>query len=1238
MASLFSDIAQEESQWDCITELASQLACVRAGGSDSGNIAPVLKPYYTCLLRDPRLYTLSSHLVEALLHNESRIDDCNIRQILSILKRESNRITHALDHSSLRCLAYTLLNSEVESGLENGLYLLLDEPQYIRDSGSMIYQVASPQTGAQSRLLQGKLIHKLYHLFSTEEQVIRVRKLAGKLLVEILSESKHNYTFLIESQDADMSGLLSILLYHADATLKAFATVIFHTLYNSGVSREILWPPDGTKDRGTFFKHLVVSEDSPLQLFYAFVTEADLSRDTKRQPTKSLRRNLKPLGCFLVQSIVINETPLLQGIVLTIADEYDLVFMNHRANTSRACLEYVDIRARDMCQPVRTEMDDSKVYRLTWDLSPSNLIFKNGRRQDINGKVLSIISTNDPRELQKTIGMVRRNNRGSTRMDPILRRSSSIMMELDTGEEVTRKSFDFPYNDFQTQAGPCKSPSSKQKPGNMMDKPPGDSRGKQLMSESQHHLDESISRPTTPQQDQQRVHNACSPRMPIQNPPQSGLLRQPNGRFAPRKQTDKRRTKTNPLSSNKAKLQLSNTQESMIIYARHSKRKVYTANSKAAVDWDEDLRPSDDEDNPGQKDIEVTSISSPLAGDTCVFNMGLNALGKKRVAKKGRRLATKRQNAQSRPKGNTRKQPKRRASPSADTGETNAEMFDQEPEHNSSAEDIQGKPDPGTSHNHLQDINMNEEDACIGNKCNDAKLDSTSANAIERGGSLMSHPDGDHNESLLLQATQSEHANAKKLLQESTNEINLDAHKSSTVESVIHVQGLHGRGRAVGNRLTAAFQQGDPSPGHSEFGKKRLGHPKSQDELKYPDKSFLPNSLYSPMNERDVHKNLRAAEPTMKEYIIFDWQPPIRTPHRSIMSKLDDDLNTEYSTKSPRVSTGSLESDDEEQEEEAQAGSSAASSTPRACLSEGSSSQPYGGSFRAEHNTCDFDHSGRKWEVGESSHAKAEKRKIATPSLDYIRSDADTGDHDSENPAEPALNVRKDNFHPTKRFKLTPRSTIVDLYGSPRLLSRGKKGYVFDEIRSGGRSYETSDAEEETSLVNQQIEEPDDEDTGAESEHDPPASCGRYSILSGKDVRISPHVPKKSEHSEDETRMRQPKAKGALTFQDRLMACAGKRPSKEIQPRNAAQPDLDAYLAFKSEKKPNETCNLIPRTSPSRERSPALPNSKPMKFNTYADIPAQQTSWQTSLQALHQRAQGMLVATSEVGQILWKIG
>ncbi|OOF95874.1 hypothetical protein ASPCADRAFT_146279 [Aspergillus carbonarius ITEM 5010] len=1228
MASLFSNIVQEESQWACIAELASQLACVRASDSDSGNTAPVLKPYYTCLLRDPRLYTLSNHLVEALLHNESRIDDCNIRQILSILKRESKRITHALDHHSLRCLVYTLLNSEVETGLENGLHLLLDEPQYIRDSGSMIYEVASPGNGDQSRVLHGKLIHKLYGLFSTEEQVIHVRKLASKLLVEILSESKHNYSFLFGSQDADM--LLSILLYHVNTTLQAFATAIFHALYNSGVSGEILWPPDGSKDRGTFFKHLAVCEGGPLQLFHTFVNEVDQLNGTTGRPTKSLRRNLKPRQCFLVQSLDLEDSPLLQGTVLTIADEYGLVFMNHRADTSRVCLEYVDVHAREICLPVRMEIDDSKIYRLTWDLSPSNLILKDGRRQDLNGQALKIISSNDPIELKKAIGMFKRNNQGPARISPILRRSSSLVMELDSGEEVARKSFDTSYNDFEPQVGPYKSPFSKQKPSNMIDNHLGDFRERLPMSESQH-PDKGLSRPNSPLQDHQRLHYGGIPLMPIPSPSQprqfknlqkarANLPKEPDGRFAPEKQIDRRQTKTNPLSSHNTKLQLSNTQESMVIYARHSKRKVYTATSKAAVDWDEDLRPSDDGKNSREKDTEVTSISSPLAGGTCVFSKGLNAVGKKRVAKRGKRSATKRQNIQSCPRGKARKQPKRQTAPSA-TKETKAQNSNQGPGHNPSADNIQVKLDPGTIHNHLRDNNMHEEDACIYNSCDDAEVNSKPSNVFEKCGSLVLHSNGGHNESLLLQATQSKHGNTDGWLQEAASEINLIAHRSATTKPAFLVKGPQGRGRAVGNRLTAAFQQNIPSSGHSESGKTRLKQPESQEELKHPENSISSDSLYSPVNEGNVHENLGAIEPTMKDDLMLDGQSLVRTPHGSIMSKLDNNLNAECSTQSPRSSEWVLETDGEDQEEEGQPDSFAASRSPKECRSEKYSSQPCSGSFWAEKDTSDFADLGRESEFRGRSPVRSKKRKIAILSPDYVRNDADTGDHHLENPAEPTLNLGKDNIHPTKRFRPTPRLTIVDLDGSPRLLSRGEKGYVVDEIKSSGRSRKTSDAEEERPPINPQSEETDGAATGTEREHDQPQSDRRNASMSEKD-----------------TRMRRFKAKGALTFQDRLMACAGKRISRDIQPRNAAQTVLDAYVASKSENKPDETCNMIPRASPLRERSPILSSLKLTKLSTSSDSITQPTSWQTSLQALHQRAQGMLVATSEVGQILWGMG
>ncbi|RAQ71420.1 hypothetical protein COH20_003622 [Aspergillus flavus] len=78
------------------------------------------------------------------------------------------------------------------------------------------------------------------------------------------------------------------------------------------------------------------------------------------------------------------------------------------------------------------------------------------------------------------------------------------------------------------------------------------------------------------------------------------------------------RNKPSTLSfSNRNNPQLSNTQESLIFHTRRAYRRVYAAHRKAAVDWDEDLRPSGESEL--SKGDELTPVSSPTSGKRTAF-------------------------------------------------------------------------------------------------------------------------------------------------------------------------------------------------------------------------------------------------------------------------------------------------------------------------------------------------------------------------------------------------------------------------------------------------------------------------------------------------------------------------------------------------------------------------------------------------------------------------------------------
>ncbi|PKX89775.1 uncharacterized protein P174DRAFT_413837 [Aspergillus novofumigatus IBT 16806] len=108
----------------------------------------------------------------------------------------------------------------------------------------------------------------------------------------------------------------------------------------------------------------------------------------------------------------------------------------------------------------------------------------------------------------------------------------------------------------------------------------------------------------------------------------AGWLPARTSRPRPRRHQQKR-----GLTSSKwARGLMPDTQESLIFPMRHATRKIYT-HVRTSVDWDEDLRPSDEpEQLESQKSIDITSISSPFPGEKSIFEQA-SSKGTKRKSK-----------------------------------------------------------------------------------------------------------------------------------------------------------------------------------------------------------------------------------------------------------------------------------------------------------------------------------------------------------------------------------------------------------------------------------------------------------------------------------------------------------------------------------------------------------------------------------------------------------------------------
>ncbi|PYH99924.1 hypothetical protein BO71DRAFT_85540 [Aspergillus ellipticus CBS 707.79] len=1082
-------------------------------------------------------------------------------------------------------------------------------------------------------------------------------------------------------------------------------------LHTSGVDRELLWPADGTIQRSTFLECLVAYEDSTLQLFHSFTSEIGLLSPTKARSIKASRKPDSSQIC-LVQSVDIDaKQSLLEGIILTIISEDGLAFVRHQPGMIRAQLEYIEVPLRCICQPIRAFLDSSKEgkYRLTCTLSQINAITSNSRQRSINGYVLGINSNHDLSELQKTIEIVCEENREPAGLRTSIRRCSSLLVQLDTGEEITRKSSDHSCLEAQGQMSTHESSTPSKgklegKPSKRSEGTPSDlqqnkkeelNKGTWEGSPTRRHkknIDEHCVGLLTSLQDQQGSP-VCSLASPILNSPGSGSLEgrvstlssksRPYERDIPpvnpninnennsENSTGSQRPKELPASSikkpsrkaarirkntrrqikkntRKGKCQQTNTEESMVFPARHPKQKVYSTNAKPFIDWYEDLRPSDEADKSKKQEAEFTSTPSPSSSDRSVFDKQPNSLGKRRVALTKRTPAKKDRNPQTYVKCKGKKIYKKTTTSSVDPGKVDAENINSERDDNHSAIGMQrAQSDHNISLQSIKENGMEENRACIKNTSIDGEFKVTAIGSGGNSSSLVSVCCGKDPDKLpsiqVLQDTTGNHK--KQYLHESSTESHMNNHPCIPTKFKSDAQGCQGRGHTVGNKLFAAFHQGDSSSNYSK--KDALEHthrgdePKSPNKLVPPDDSFTrgsqPNDAH--LSDHSSDKGPGPAECVVaQKYTTFDSLPSPTPAPEITVHRLQDDFPRERSSPKSIKRARVWNVDDGEQEKEVLPTSPVASKLIM---------QRSFGKILFQSDSTGFkpglniDTPGSpSWPSWVSRSTLATNKETTVSNLDYRQYNVNMENVESETSFTTGLNLKicKETWHPANHSKRTPRSTIVDPNGSPRLFLSERKKCVDRGNASDWQHLRASCGEEETLVAGQDdIDEDSDivtylqQMTGAESEHHLAASCKKGVTLCGKDVSRCPGVPKNSGHSEDKPHMRHISAKRPLFFQECLDVCKDKHGSWKTSQgqRNALQPIPDARFALRSENKPQETHHSIARLS-SFQRSPAAPpDSTPVMVSACADGNPQQTGWQSPLQALHKSAETMLLATSK---------
>ncbi|RHZ72365.1 hypothetical protein CDV55_107159 [Aspergillus turcosus] len=672
--------------------------------ADFTELATRLERIFTGEAKDTE-FLVPSYLIDAFLRIETPIRAQHLQQVIDVLHRYEADIVQSLNTTSVHCLAYLLLNLDVESEQETGLNLLLDESNHAVETKRKRSEVTLLRFRNQLQLVQRKLIQTLYDLFIDERRNKQLRRLAGKFLVEILPGTKDVRNLPFEIQDEDITRLISIILYENDAATRFFATTFIQTLRLSQKEIERLGHAHDVKLADMLSRSMVAFPEEPVKFFHHY--ECEVQR-IQQGPEKCTI--LVPSCDLVLSNNGENKTLGQASELLGVVRPESLTFILAVTRPSGKFCQFIDISMRSTPEPMRRFRlyTDGEMSRLILQFEDASLSV-NGKRQISGESTLSITSHHDLTDLYTAIETNgKQMKRQSTELSTLTRMSSSIIISLDTYDDVS-ESFDHSQTLFENEEqhsmgcleSNCNQPENKtcesqatsgSHDHSSLSQQPESARGTSDMGDSLQTLhllgsDHGVSK----QHGRERASLAVERESPEQsmaeeggNPPtlkeysdnsaenphkglfdcalaeiaigtskksspyvhssQSQGSEEKDAGWLPVQQSRPRsrrhQQKKGLTSSKKARGLIPDTQESLIFPMRHSTRKMYT-HARASVDWDEDLRPSNEpEQLEPQKSIDITSISSPPAGEKSIFDQ-TSRRGTKRKSK-GKKSSSKR--------------------------------------------------------------------------------------------------------------------------------------------------------------------------------------------------------------------------------------------------------------------------------------------------------------------------------------------------------------------------------------------------------------------------------------------------------------------------------------------------------------------------------------------------------------------------------------------------------------------
>ncbi|KAL3461135.1 hypothetical protein BJX64DRAFT_261794 [Aspergillus heterothallicus] len=624
MSSPGLETAQGGNPSDCIAELSLRLAnAVKESRLSKRSLD---KPHFYQLRSDHALFVFSTPLLKALL-TESPVPSSQDR-FISFVNQHKDTVTHALETTSLRGLAQFFLRSDSDDGFEMGLLLLMDEPRTFLDTVSMGIGANKPKMDGILKQAQEHLVLRAYRLFLNDMSHARLRRMAGKVLAELLYDSQGNCEYIRESGDLSSLSFLIDTLTSSDIVLSFFASAIIRKLYQSipdkALSREL------GSSYSRIMKHLQ-SEEGIIENYYSYV------RAERQSPSGNVAA--VPVYCLL-ELYGNSESGLPQGLVLVKMDKGRLDFLHWNEDVTGHILTYMILRLTRKSK-VWCSISSGKTLLIGLHIDSEDSLTLNDRRQCLQVMTFSIATEVDLANLRRGLKAT-----GIRYQRHCPRRSSSLMIPLDDVDEIDNVDRIFSqtsnlssgkimmdqatYGDLSRSESSCHvaplDHTSETTDENVSESPLTELTrtpdycltSSSKKRKSFEHSGARIGKLAMPLKG---VRKAENPHLDDEKSMEDATERSKGQEIVsePAYNTRSKRSqgRRNLSISTGSSILRSNTQESLIFPAQRSKGKLYTALSKTVLGRNDDSKASESSvEKRRHMDPELTSVPSPSPGPT----------------------------------------------------------------------------------------------------------------------------------------------------------------------------------------------------------------------------------------------------------------------------------------------------------------------------------------------------------------------------------------------------------------------------------------------------------------------------------------------------------------------------------------------------------------------------------------------------------------------------------------------